>query len=513
MTTEYTEIKIDAAFSRCLEMAVALSERLASEETATLEHGELEKLIEDDGEKVLCQFLQDHLDLRALREERRASLAGADGVDRNHVRGRRRKLGTTLGEVEVGRLAYGARGADSLMPLDAELNMPQDRYSHGLRRRVAEEAARGSFDEAVESVKRTTGGNVPKRQAEELTAKAAEDFDEFYEGREADGPEETDDLLVLTEDGKGVVMRKEALREETRKAAERKRRRRKRRKGKNLVKKKKEKDSRKRVAMVAAVYTVAPHARTAEEVIASLWRDEDEQAERGPRPRPENKRVWASVEKEVDVVMDDLFQEALRRDPNKARTWAMLVDGDPRQLERIADFAELHEVELIVVLDFIHVLGYLWKAAHCFFPRDSVEADEWARERALRILQGKSSDVAAGMRRSATRLDLSASEREGVDKCAGYLLNNRDYLHYDEYLAQGLPIATGVIEGACRYLVKDRMEITGARWGLEGAEAVLKLRALRTSGDFEEYWEFHRTRELERNHLSRYADAPEKEAA
>jgi hypothetical protein len=509
VTTEYTEIKIDAAFSEGISLAVKLAERLASQETAKLEHGEIEKLVESDGKKVLCQLLQDHLDLRKLREERRESVGGVDDVNRNHIRERTRKLGTTLGEVNVGRLAYSTRGADSLMPLDAELNMPPDRYSHGLRRRMAEEVARGSFDEAVEAVGNTTGGKVPKRQAEELAAKAAEHFDEFYEGRKTDGPEKTDDLLVLTEDGKGVVMRKKDLRAETRKAAERKQRLQQNRKGK---KQKKEKESRKRVAMVAAVYTVAPNVREPEEVIANLWRDEKD-AERRPRPRPENKRVWASVKKGVDVVMDDLFLEALRRDPDKVRTWAMLVDGDPRQLERIRDFAELHEVKITVVLDFIHVLGYLWKAAHCFFPKDSVEADEWTRERALRILLGKSSDVAAGMRRSATKLGMFAAKRKGVDKCAGYLLNNREYLYYDKYLALGLPIATGVIEGACRYLVKDRMELTGARWGLAGAETVLKLRALKASGDFEEYWDFHRTQEYKRNHRSRYAETPWREAA
>ena len=101
---------------------------------------------------------------------------------------------------------------------------------------------------------------------------------------------------------------------------------------------------------------------------------------------------------------------------------------------------------------------------------------------------------------------LSAQEREPVDTCAQYLLKHTPYLHYDEYLAAGLPIASGVIEGACRYLVRDRMELTGARWRLQSAEAVLRLRALRSSGDFDEYWAFHEAREYERNHAAQYAD-------
>ena len=114
--------------------------------------------------------------------------------------------------------------------------------------------------------------------------------------------------------------------------------------------------------------------------------------------------------------------------------------------------------------------------------------------------------VAAGMRRSATRRELSAAERKPVDDCARYLLNHKAYLRYHEYLEAGLPIATGVVEGACRHLVKDRMDVTGARWSLAGAEAVLRLRALRASGDFEEYWRFHEQQEYQRNHADRYAD-------
>jgi len=121
-------------------------------------------------------------------------------------------------------------------------------------------------------------------------------------------------------------------------------------------------------------------------------------------------------------------------------------------------------------------------------------------------MRGKSSDVAAGIRRSATLRELRAANRKPADKCANYLLKYGLRLHYDSYLAKGLPIATGVIEGACRYLVKDRMDITGARWGLLGAEAVLQLRSLRASGDFDEYWTFHEKREWERNHAARYAD-------
>lgn len=162
---------------------------------------------------------------------------------------------------------------------------------------------------------------------------------------------------------------------------------------------------------------------------------------------------------------------------------------------------------------FIHVLEYVWKAAYCFHDNGSEEAEQWVKERALRILQGKASDVAAGMRRSATLRKMNTDERKAVDKCADYLLGYPGMLHYDEFLTKGWPIATGVIEGACRHLIKDRMDITGARWSLQGAEAILKLRSLQSSGDFDGYWAFHKTKSFERNHESRYINCEQKTAA
>ena len=138
-------------------------------------------------------------------------------------------------------------------------------------------------------------------------------------------------------------------------------------------------------------------------------------------------------------------------------------------------------------------------------PEDQAEQDRWVRAHLWEILRGKASLVAAGTRRSATLRAMAAAERQAVDTCADYLLNYAPYLRYDKALADGLPIATGVIEGTCRHLVEDRMNLTGARWSLKGAEAVLRLRALRASKDFDAYWPFHEEQEHERNHASHYA--------
>lgn len=150
-------------------------------------------------------------------------------------------------------------------------------------------------------------------------------------------------------------------------------------------------------------------------------------------------------------------------------------------------------------------LEYLWKAAWSFHAEGDPAAEEWVQEKALQVLRGKATIVAAAIRRKATAFGLDAPARKNADTCADYLLAKAPYLDYPNALAKGWPIATGVIEGACRHLVKDRMDITGARWGTEGAEAILKLRAVRSNGDFEDDWSYHLDREHQRLHRSRYA--------
>lgn len=489
------------AFACSRERFDRLLERLGSAGAQKLNHRELEDLVSEEGREVMRQLVQDHLTLRGPGLCAPSEPVVADGgVTHTHVRMHARKLETVFGTVQIERAGYGGRGLTSLHPLDAELNLPEERYSHGVRRHLALEATRGSFDEAVASVARHTGAHVPKRQAEELTVRAATDFDLFYQLRDGATPsvaQTTSEILALTTDGKGIVMRPSDLRPQTQRAAAKTSHKLKRRLSKG------EKRCRKRMAQVASVYTIAPFVRRPEDFIAEL-RNADAPAKK--RPRPEQKRVWASVEKSTEEVIADLFDEASRRDPERKKRWVALVDANLTQLDNLKAQAKSHNVDLTVIVDIMHVLEYVWKAAWAFHSEGSSEAQRWVDERLLYILRGRASWVAAGMRRSATLRNLSQSERSAVDACADYLLNQAPYLRYDQYLAAGLPIGSGVIEGACRHLVKDRMDITGARWSVRGAEAVLRLRALRSSEDFDAYWLFHEAMEHFRNHEMAYDD-------
>ena len=473
----------------------AITGFLSSREAFQVNHSELERELEGMGRDLLRKLLQAHLDMRQPGQAVE-TVRDAEGTPLEPTALHKRSVESIFGTVEVVRTGYRAQGEASLHPLDGELNLPPEKYSLEVRRRAAIEAAKGSFDEGVKALQIYTGAHVPKRQFEDLVKRAAQDFEAFYAQRQAGvgADPHTGSILVLTVDGKGVTMLPEDLREATqRAAAERAKTFTARLGGGRRL-------HAKRMASVAAIYTVEPFVRTPEQILPESSRQET-----GPaRPQPEHKRVWASLAQSPEEVIGEMFNEAARRDPEQQKRWVALVDGNLPQLAHLERLAEERGVPLVIVIDFIHVSQYVWKAAGALFPGQEREQDRWTREHLLEILRGKASVVAAGMRRSATLRKLGA-ERKPVDECADYLLHYSPYLYYDKALAEGVPIATGVIEGACRHLVEDRMNLTGARWSLTGAEAVLRLRALRSSDDFDAYWKFHEHQEYQRHHASRYA--------
>ncbi len=467
---------------------------LDGDQAAGLTHAELETGLEREGRELLRGLFQDHVDLRARDEERTAQVVDAAGVARTTVESSARLLATIFGEVTVGRLAYRRGGHTNLHPADAVLNLPAGKHSHGLRRLAAIEASRGSFDQTVDALGRACGQQVGKRQVEALAAATVVDFDAFYTARTPPAGD-PDQVLVLSADGKGIVMRPDALRPATRKAAAAS--------SPKLASRlsKGEKRNRKRMAEVGAVYDVTPVVRTPADVMAP--HDVDE---RVPTPVATGKWLTASVVDDAATVVARLFNEAERRDPDHGRTWVALVDGNNHQIDRIRSEAADRDIDVSIVIDFVHVLEYVWRAAWSFFDEGDPAAETWVADKASAVLQGRARQVAAGIRRRATRQGLDPPTRINADRAATYLTNKADHLDYPTALAAGWPIATGVIEGACRHLVKDRMDLTGARWGLEGAEAILKLRALRANTDFADYWAFHLAQEHQRIHKSRYAD-------
>jgi hypothetical protein len=440
-----------SGFGASYEQFESLIGFLDGSDAVGLSHAELEERLDRDGRELLRRLLDDHLALRAAREQRLDEVSGDEGVRRVRVEsGHERALETVFGTVSVERLAYRAPGVGNLHPADAALNLPVERHSHGLRKLCALESARGSFEGAVEAIERQTGVTLGKRQVEELAGMAAMDFEDFYENRRpARGKQ--GDLLVLSADGKGIVMRPDALR--TRAPA---------RPRAGPAPKPRlsgaEQQNRKRMAEIGAVYDAKPAPRTPADILSSAGPQDYQPA---PGPVAKNKWLTASIVNAPAEVIKRIFDEADRRDPKHRRTWIALVDGANHQIDRIKFEARKRQVKVTIVVDFVHVLEYLWSAANCLYP--DLNTERWVHCQATKILQGHARKVAGMIRRTATNARLHGARRKGADDAANYLTNKAPYLDYPTALREGRPIATGIIEGACRHLVKDRMDITGAR--------------------------------------------------
>lgn len=254
-----------------------------------------------------------------------------------------------------------------------------------------------------------------------------------------------------------------------------------------------QKANKKRMATVAAVHNQAPAVRTPQQVLDSLF-GTVHRPEREPRARPTHKRVWASLTADKDTFINDVKAEMRRRDPRRRRSWVIVTDGERALQHRVIDTFN----DVTLVLDFLHALEKLWKSAHALHREGSLEAQTFVYDRAKRILEGHVDQVVKGLRLIVTKRKLTGNKAKTLLDAAAYLKRNRERMRYDTYLANGWPIASGSVEGACKNLIRDRFERSGMRWTPETAEALPRLRAIHLSGDLNDYWEFHITRNQQR---------------
>lgn len=464
---------------------------------ATLDHSALEEGLDARGEELKRRLCQGWLDERSHAEQREhARTSSPEGMN---VRSYTRQIENNFGRVSLRRLGHEAPGQRASFPLDQQLNLPRDLYSHPLRRRVVEEARDRAWDRAVERVEHTTNGHVPKRQAQELAIKSTQDFDAFYKQAKEPKAIVASALLLGSSDSKGIRMLPNALREATRKAAAAEKADAVRG---DPMERKKPRLHDKRMVVVTAVWEQDAEPRQASDIVSELRRTPKDQKLRKRASRPQNKRVSASVQKSVSTGVAEMFDEFDRRDPGHAREVCVLVDGEENQQTAILTEGRIRGRAMTLVLDIIHVIHYLWLAGSALCHKDRKATDVWMASHLLMLLSSPVANVIAAIEAAATTQTLCADECKLVTKALGYLRRNAPFLDYAKYLAQGLPIATGIIEGACRHLIQDRLGITGARWSLRGAEAMLRLRALHSSGDWDDYWRFHLKKEAARNYAA-----------
>lgn len=394
-----------------------------------------------------------------------------------------------FGELSIARFVYGSREGQTIthVPLDATLGLPAGEFSYVLEDWCQRLCVQDAFHESVRSLHDLLGLRPSVRSLEQMNQTLGDVAADFAWQQSPPPAKEEGAVLVVTADGKGVPMRRPEVSEP---ASHRRR-------------KKGEKANKKQMAYVGAVYTIAPWVRSAEDVIDEVRRKERAKE----RPRPQHKQVWAEMTavqegEEINgraVLFGRLAERAVQRNCGGDKPVVCLMDGEAALWEE----CQVWLPEAVGILDLFHVLERLWAVAYCFHAEGSETAGAFVTERLRLLLQGKAETVIRGLWRLARTSGLKGGRRATVRRAAGYLRNNRERMRYDEYLAAGYPIGSGVAEGACRHLVKDRMERAGMRWTVAGAQAMLHVRAVYLNGDWAEFLEERIQTEQERLYGSR----------
>ncbi len=422
-----------------------------------------------------------------------------------------RPLRTVFGEHVVHAFVYvpGPKQKIALRPIDARLNLPAGKSSYLLEEFSQYFCVEQAFAQAADALQTVLGQKLSVDTLERTNQRVGQQAQAYLNALPTPATSEEGELLVATADGKGVPLIREQM------------------ESRPVHGPKPSRPGNRRMATVACVYSVDPYLRTPKEVLAALFRDRndhrDKDADVRPkraRPKPCHKRMIAcfpttenaNTDNELRIPGDiHAWTWAAEQIETRRRADQVLIrlcDGQPSLWSRSDVCLALNDDQdrrknVVDILDIIHATGYIWLAGRAFFRQDHSSLEQFARDRVLRILQGEAAGVIRGMRRMANTHQLRGQKLKDVTTACNYLENHLERMRYDEYLAAGYPIASGVIEGACRHLVKDRMERTGMRWREPSAGAMLHVRALKVTGLWEPFQSHRQAVERERLHPHR----------
>jgi hypothetical protein len=385
---------------------------------------------------------------------------------------RKRSYFSIFGKLPFWRPYFYQSGIGGQSPLDAELSLGEDCYSDFLREMGEYLGVYVAYNKATDLQARFFDLELSTRVLQQIIATDAADAEAFYAQKPPPSPAEEAEILVIQADGKGVPIVLET-------SAERKVRL-----GKG------QKRGRKKEAVVTTVYTMASAPRTPDEFVASFFHQDQgavPQEANSKRPRPQNKHVWATLEGK-DTALARLAKQVAPRQGDHIQDKVALCDGcEALQTRMEAQFPDFN-----LILDFIHADEYLWEVANSLLGETNEQRTEWVADQTLQMLSGKTEQIIAEFRYLAQEPQRTATQREKLTKTANYFERNLPYMGYPTYLSKGWPIASGVIEGACRHLVKDRLELSGMRWSQDGAENLLHLRAVAENEDWDAYHDFRK---------------------
>jgi hypothetical protein len=407
------------------------------------------------------------------------TLPTAKGIAR---RGRRsqRSYYSIFGKLKMKRYLYQL-GQESLAPLDIRLNLPQRCYSYFLAEGVNLININGAYEQTVELLKKFFDLSLSVSAVETISKDSAPFYEAYYEHKQQQAkPAKPEELTVVSFDGKGVPM----IKKEAEKI--------KGRLGKG------EKRQKKKEALVGVSYHIPAHRRNPEEVAGNLVFPEKKDRTSPSAPKAQSIRYIASVEQPKKSVMEQIKEE-VQGESFDQKPLVCVMDG-AKSLWKLFERVFKTIKNQVLILDIIHVLEYLWLIAHVKYKEGSTEAAQYVYEKLLVILRGKVASYIIELQNEMLTGSWKNSQKKTFGKVITYFKNHRPFMRYDQYLARGYPISSGVVESACSHVVKNRMEIPGARWSLNGAEYILKLRSVVKSQHWEDYWEFY-TGQSQRNEV------------
>lgn len=403
------------------------------------------------------QLLETRLSAEAAQDQA-AEVMGPDGRKLPYHSRKTVTYRSVFGEVEAKRAYYWEEGAgEGHCPMDARLNLPARKDSYVLQEWALQMGVAQSYDEVKGGLGELLGLEIPKRQLEAVARDAGAAGRTFYDEKQAPPPAKEGPILVVEADGKGVPMKKEVPVEQVKRLS------------------KGQKRDKKKMAWVGVVYSTERRRGEPDD------------------PAPVGKEVFAELEKR-DLFAQELLARAKAREATVKKK-AFLGDGQ----RDIWEFRKQYFPGYEEVLDWMHASEYLWKAAYLFLPESSPEAHAWVERQQKRFREGDVKQVIREIQRLARDGTIrGCARRKEADKIVAYYQTNRERMRYDRYRRMGLPIGTGAVEGTCRYLVKDRMERSGMRWTIQGAQAILTLRGIYVSDHWKHYWAWYRAAEAKR---------------